>query len=164
MKQKELRQDKGKKLVTIIGSACILFGLIILGLRKIHRQELPHDLKTEYDFNSGVTTHEKTYESTPTIYFPESIRQKGDYVITNKTGYQMCVATPEDGFLFLEQGVYQITGTPLVFFIVKPQGKDSKMYRGELSICKRDEKTGFKYCIVGNGEKIKKMRFYTEII
>ena len=125
MKQKELRQNKGKKLVTIIGSACILLGLILLGLRKIHRQELPRDLKTEYEFNSGVTTHEKTYESTPTIYFPESMRQKGDYEINNITRYQVCVATPEEGFLFLEQGTYQITGTPLVFFIVKPEGKEA---------------------------------------
>ena len=95
MKQKKLRMKEGRKLVTILSSVCILFILIILGLRKIHRQELPHDLKTEYDFNSGVTTHEKTYESTPTIYFPESMRQKGDYEINNKTGYQICVATPE---------------------------------------------------------------------
>lgn len=164
MKQKESGQNKGKKLVTIIGSACILLGLILLGLKKIHRQEVPRDLKTEYEFNSGVTTHEKTYESTPTIYFPESMRQKGDYEINNKTGYQICVATPEEGFLFLEQGTYQIIGTPLVFFIVKPEGNEKKTYRGEVSICKKDEKTGFKYCIAGNGEKIKKMRFYTEII
>lgn len=164
MKQKELRLEEGKKLITILSSVCILFILIILGLRKIYRQEIPHDLKTEYEFNSGVTTHEKTYESTPAIYFPESIRQKGDYVIDNKTGYQICVATPEEGFLFLEQGLYQITGTPLVFFFVKPEGNEKKIYRGEVGICKKDEKTGFKYCVTGNGEKIKKMRFYTEII
>ena len=60
MKQIGLRLNKGQKLVTIIGSACILLGLILLGLRKIHRQEVPRDLKTEYEFNSGVTTHEKT--------------------------------------------------------------------------------------------------------
>lgn len=164
MNQKELRMEKGKKLVTILSSVCILFVLIILGLRKMHRQEIPHDLKTEYDFNSGVTTHEKTYESTPTIYFPDSIRQKGDYVINNKTGYQICVATSEEGFLFLEQGVYQIKGTPLVFFIVKPRENENKIYRGEFSICKRDEKVDFKYHIIGNGRKIKKMRFYAEFI
>ena len=84
MKQIGLRLNKGQKLVTIIGSVCILFGLIILGLRKINKQDFPHDLKLEYEFNSGVTTHEKTYASTPAIYFPESIRQKGDYVINNK--------------------------------------------------------------------------------
>ena len=74
MKHKKLRMKEGRKLVTILSSVCILFILIILGLRKINKQDFPYDLKSEYEFNSGVTTHEKTYESTPTIYFPESMR------------------------------------------------------------------------------------------
>ena len=44
-----------------------------------------------------------------------------------------------------------------MFFIVKPEGNEKKTYRGEVSICKKDEKTGFKYFISGNGEKIKKI-------
>ena len=164
MKQKELGQNKGKKLVTIIGSACILFGLIILGVKKIQRQELPHDLKTEYEFSSGVTTYERTYASTPAIYFPESIRKEGDYVINNDTGYQVCVATPEEGFLFLEQGQYEITGKPLVFFVLQPQGKENVKYKGEFAISKKHEKEGHKYYITGDERKIKKIKFKTENI
>lgn len=154
MKQiKELRLEKGKKYIVILSSVCTLFLLTVFGLRRMYKQELPRDFKSKYEFNSGVTTHEKTYVSTPAIYFPESIRQEGDYVISNETGYRVCVATPEDGFLFLGQGIYQITGKPLVFFIVQPQGKENVMFKGELGICERNKKTGFKYYITGNERK-----------
>lgn len=145
MKQKELRLEEGKKLITILSSVCILFVLIILGLRKIHRQEVPHDLKMEYEFSSGVTTHERTYASMPAIYFPESVRKEGDYVINNDTGYQVCVATPEEGFLFLGQGRYEITGKPLVFFVIQPREEESVNYKGEFGIYERNEKK--KKCI-----------------
>ena len=164
MKQKELRLEEGKKLITILSSVCILFVLIISGLRKIHRQELPYDLKREYEFSSGVTTHERTYASTQAIYFPESIRKEGDYVINNDTGYQVCVATPEEGFLFLEQGKYEITGKPLVFFVLQPQGKEKAAYKGEFCILERNEKEVYKYCIAGSERKIKKVKFKTENI
>ena len=162
MKQKKLRLEEGKKLITILSSVCILFVLIILGLRKIQRQEFPHDLKTEYEFSSGVTTHERTYASTPAIYFPESVRKEGEYVINNDTGYQVCVATPEEGFLFLGQGKYEITGKPLVFFVLQPQGKENVKYKGEFAISEKHEKEGYKYCIVGSERKIKKVKFKTD--
>lgn len=161
---KELRLKKGKKFIVILSSAAALFLLIILGFKKIHKQELPHDLKLEYEFNSGVTTHKRTYASTQAIFFPESIRKEGDYIINNDTGYQVCVATPEEGFLFLGQGQYEMTGKPLVFFVIQPKEEENANYKGEFGIYERNEKEEYKYCITGNERKIEKVKFKVDSI
>ena len=67
----------------------------------------------------------------------------------------MCSNTGRGG-VFLGQGRYEITGKPLVFFILQPQSKENADYKGEFGIYDWDEKEGYKYCITGNERKIKK--------
>ena len=165
MKQiKELRLERGKKFIVILCSVCVLFLLMVLGLRRMYKQELPRDFKSKYEFNSGVTTHERTYASTPAIYFPENIRQEGDYVINNSTGYQICVGTREEGFLFLGQGEHKISGKLLVFFVIKPETEEAISCKGEFVICRENDEKGFQYILNGNQNKIKKISYSEKIL
>ena len=165
MKQiKELRLERRKKFIVIMSLVCVLFLLMVLGLRRMHKQELPRDFKSKYEFNSGVTTHEKTYASTPAIYFPESIRQEGNYVINNSTGYQLCVGTREEGFLFLGQGEHKISGKLLVFFVIKPETEETISCKGEFVICRENDEKGFRYTLNGNQNKIKNISFGEKIL
>lgn len=141
---------------------CMLVVVMICGLLIIQEKYIPFNLKTEYKFNSGVTMEDVTHISTPAVYFPESIRKEGEFIIKNDTGYQICIATPQDGFLFLEQGEHRIMGKPLVFFIVQP--KEELHCEGEFKIYESGGKIGFKYCIMGNQEEIGKMKFAAEIV
>ena len=141
---------------------CMLVVVMICGLLIIQEKYIPFNLKTEYKFNRGVTQEDVTHISTPAVFFPESIRKEGEFVIENDTGYQICIATPEDGFLFLEQGEHRITGKPLVFFIVQP--KEEVHCKGELKIYESGERIGFKYRIMGNQEGIENMKFITGIV
>lgn len=154
-----VKKLKCRRLLFIV---CMLVVVMICGLLIIQEKFIPFSLKTEYKFNSGVMTEIVTHISTPPVYFPESIRKEGEFIIKNDTGYQICIATPKDGFLFLEQGEHRITGKPLVFFVVQP--KEEVHCKGELKIYESGEKIGFKYCIMGNQEEIENMKFAVEIV
>lgn len=157
-----MERVKNLKYERVVFMVCILVVVMIFGLLIIQEKFIPFNLKTEYKFNRGVTMEDVIHISTPAVFFPESIRKEGEFVIKNDTGYQICVATPQDGFLFLEQGEHRITGKPLVFFIVQP--KEEVHCEGEFKIYESGGKIGFKYCIMGNQEEIGNIKFAAEIV
>lgn len=136
----------------------VVMGLMVCGIRELNWCCFLYKLKTEYKFESGITLEDKTYISTHPVFFPERIREQGKYVIKNTTGYQICVAMPEDGFLFIEQGEYRIEGKPLVFFVVQPDTAKDIYFEGDLIVCKENTTKGISYFMKGNRNKISEIR------
>lgn len=133
---------------------CVVLVSIYFNIKESKQSYVLNEIETEYKFESGITIADKTYVSTHCISFPEGIRKKGKYEIKNNTGYQVCLATLEEGFLFLEQGKYQITGKPVAFFVIQPDFEKGTYFEGELVISKKNALRKISYIMKGNQTQI----------
>lgn len=95
---KELRLENGKKLIVILSSACMLFILIILGLRKIHRQELPHDFpkgESKIKEYKVVEKEPETDNSYRLLKIPQIIAEEIEIKISALLGHASVTTTFE---------------------------------------------------------------------
>ena len=51
-----------------------------------------------------------------------------------------------------------------MFFVIKPETEETISYKGELVICRENDKKGFRYTLSGNQNKIKKILFSEKIL
>lgn len=153
---KVCKKNKGVSLL-VIGAIFLL----VCGDWWMVKQYIPYGMKTEYNFNGGVDIEKQIHVTTQPIFFPDILRHDGVFAIENDTGYQICVATAEEGFLFFEQGEFIIHGKPLVFFVVKPEAEENTDYNGQVTI-RENADIGFVYSIQGNPDMIKEVSYKVE--
>ena len=142
------RKKELLKYVFVICSSMILgisAGAIYLKVRSL--------MPETYEFCSAVNTGEDVVTTTEYISVPAYMCEEGKIEVNNSTGYEIVLATRENGFQRVGQENFTMKITPVCLFVIKPETENPVNMGGDFKI-KNEKGEEVMYHIVAHNESI----------
>lgn len=108
---------------------------------------------TTYKFSCVVNTEDNAFATTDYISVPDYMCEEGKTEVNNSTGYDIILATRENGFQIVDQGNFTEEITPVCLFVIEPEAWKSVSASGDFTI-KNEKGEEITYHIKGDNDSI----------
>ena len=108
---------------------------------------------TTYKFSCVVNTEDNAFATTDYISVPDYMCEEGKTEVNNSTGYDIILATRENGFQIVDQENFTEEITPVCLFVKEPEAGKAVSASGDFTI-KNEKGEEITYHIKGDNESI----------